>query len=122
MPCINLKKMQFKNEDIQEAKKAWILESFYSLLIQRFYMTKVYCCNFTKQIYQWFEYRKKTCGSFSLYLISLSLKMIGWKAQELSIKHLKVSIAHYFKTGCNFFWYGLKPALLISHTSVDPLI
>ena len=27
-------------------------------------MTKVYCCNFIEQIYQWFEYRKKTCRSF----------------------------------------------------------
>ena len=35
-----------------------------------------------EQIYQWFEYRKKTCWSFSLYLIKLSLKMIGWKEQE----------------------------------------
>ena len=56
----------------------------------------------------------------ALYLIKLSLKMIGWKEQEpeteLSIKHLKLSIAHYFKDCCNLFWYGLKPALLISHT------
>ena len=41
--------------------------------------------------------------------------MIGWKEQELetelSIKHLKLSIAH-FKACCNLFWYGLKPALL----------
>ena len=89
-------------------------------------MTKVYCCNFKEEIYQWFEYRKKTCWSFSLYLIKLSLKMIGWKEQEpeteLSIKHLKLSIAHDFKACCNLFWYGLKPALLISHTSVDPSI
>ena len=46
-----------------------------------------------EKIYQWFEYRKKTCWSFPLYLIKLSLKMIGWKEQEpeteLSIKHLK---------------------------------
>ena len=71
-------------------------------------MTKVYCCNFMEQIYQWFEYRTKTCWSFSL-------KMIGWKEQEpeaeLSVKHLKLSIAHYFKACCNLFWYGLKPAL-----------
>ena len=88
-------------------------------------MTKVYC-NFMEQIYQWFEYRKKSCWSFSLYLIKLSLKIIGWKEQEpeteLSIKDLKLSIAHYFEACCNLFWYGLKPALLISHTLVDPLI
>ena len=52
--------------------------------------------------------------------------MIGWKEQEpeaaLSVKHLKLSIAHYFKACCNLFWYGLKPALLISYTLVDPLI
>ena len=52
--------------------------------------------------------------------------MIGWKEQEpeaeLSVKHLKLSIAHYFEACCNRFWYGLKPALLISHTLVDHLI
>ena len=52
--------------------------------------------------------------------------MIGWKEQEpeaeLSVKHLKLSIAHYFEACCNLFWYGLKPALLISHTLVDHLI
>ena len=62
-------------------------------------MTKMYCCNFTEQIYwQWFEYRKKTCWSFSPYLIKLLLKMVGWKEQEpeteLSIKDLELSIAH----------------------------
>ena len=87
-------------------------------------MTKVYCCDFMEQIHQWFDYRKKTCWSFSLYLIKLSLKMVGWKEQEpfdLSIKHLKLSIAH-FKACCNLFWYGLKPAILIHHTLVDPFI
>ena len=52
--------------------------------------------------------------------------MIVWKEQEpeaeLSVKHLKLSIAHYFKACCNLFWYGLKPVLLISHTLVDHLI
>ena len=52
--------------------------------------------------------------------------MIVWKEQEpeaeLSVKHLKLSIAHYFKACCNLFWYGLKPGLLISHTLVDHLI
>ena len=51
--------------------------------------------------------------------------MIVWKEQEpeaeLSVKHLKLSIAHYFKACCNLFWYGLKPVLLISHTLVDHL-
>ena len=79
-----------------------------------------------EQIYQWFEYRKKTCWSFPLYLIKLSLKMIGWKEQEieteLSVKHLKFSIVYYFKASCNLFWYELKPTLLISHTFVDHLI
>ena len=88
-------------------------------------MTEVHCCNFMEQIYHWFEYRKKTCWSFSLYLIKLLLKMIDWKEQEpeteLSIKHLKHSIVH-FKACCNLFWYGLKPAFLIPHTLVDPLI
>ena len=44
--------------------------------------------------------------------------MIVWKEQEpeteLSVKHLKLSIAHYFKACCNLFWYGLKPVLLFS--------
>ena len=61
-----------------------------------------------------------------VHLTKLSLKMTGWKEQEpeaeLSAKHLKLSIAHYFKACCNLFWYGLKPALLISHTLVDHLI
>ena len=74
-----------------------------------------------EQVYQWFKYRKNNLWSFSLYLIKLSLKMIGWKEQEpeteLSIKHFRLSIAHI-----NLFWYGLKPALLISQTLVDPLI
>ena len=52
--------------------------------------------------------------------------MIGWKEQEpetkLSMKHLKLSIAHYYKACCNPFWYGLKPALLVSDTLADPLI
>ena len=51
--------------------------------------------------------------------------MIVWKEQEpeaeLSVKHLKLSIAHYFKACCNLFWYGLKPVLLISHTLVNHL-
>ena len=62
---------------------------------------------------------------WSKYTNGLTLKIIGWKEQEpeteLSIKHLKLSIAH-FKACCNLFWYELKPALLISHTLVDPLI
>ena len=70
-------------------------------------MTKVYCCNFMERIYQLFKYEKKTCMSFSLYLIKLSLKIIGWKEQEpvteLSIKHLKLSMAH-FKARCNLFF------------------
>ena len=70
-------------------------------------MTKVYCCNFMEQIYQWFEYTKKICWSFSLYLIKLSLKMTDWKEEEpeteLSIKHLKLSIFHYFKACCSLF-------------------
>ena len=79
-----------------------------------------------EQIYQWFKYRKKTCWSFSLNLIKLLLKMIGWTEQEpeseLSIKHLKLLIVHFFKACCNLFWFGLKAALLISHILVDPLI
>ena len=51
--------------------------------------------------------------------------MIVWKEQEpeaeLSVKHLELSNAHYFKSCCNLFWYGLKPVLLISHTLVDHL-
>ena len=45
-------------------------------------MTKVSCCNFMGQIYQWFEYRKSNWLFFSLYLIKLLLKMVGWKEQE----------------------------------------
>ena len=52
--------------------------------------------------------------------------MIGLKEQEpeaeLSVKHLKLLITHYFKACSNLFWYGLKPALLISHALVDHLI
>ena len=58
-------------------------------------------------------------------LIKLSLKMTGWKEQEpeteLSIKHLRLSIART-KVCCNLLWYGLKSVLLISHTLVHPLI
>ena len=71
------------------------------------------------------EYRKNKWWSFSLCLIKLSLKIIGWKEQEpeteLSSKHLKLSIA-YTKACCNLSRDGLKPALLISHTLVNPLI
>ena len=62
-----------------------------------------------EQIYQWFEYRKNNWWPFSLYLIKLSLKMIGWKEQEpeteLSIKHLKLSVAHT-KDYCNLLCMG----------------
>ena len=51
--------------------------------------------------------------------------MTGWKEQEheteLSIKHVKPSIAHA-KACCNLYWYGLKPALLVFYTLADPLI
>ena len=43
-------------------------------------MTRVYCCNFMEQIYQW--YKKNNWWSFSLYLMKLSLNMIGYKEQE----------------------------------------
>ena len=71
--------------------------------------------------------QKENLLVFFIYLTKLSLKMIVWKEQEpeaeLSVKHLKLSIAHYFKACCNLFWYGLiKPVLLISHTLVDHLI
>ena len=84
-------------------------------------MTKVYCCDFMEQIYLWFE-QNENMLVLSVYLTKLSLKMIGWKEQEpeaeLSVKHLKLSIAHYSKACCNLFWYGLKPALFnISHFS-----
>ena len=83
-------------------------------------MTKVYCCNFKEQIYQWFEYRKNNWGCFSLYLIKLWLKTIGWKEQEpeieLSVKHLELSIAHN-KACCNLVWHGLNRTLNISQLS-----
>ena len=67
-----------------------------------------------EQIHQRFEYRREICWSFALYLIKLSLKLIGRKEQEpeteLSVKHLKLSIAH-FKLLLQPFWYRLKPAL-----------
>ena len=63
-------------------------------------MTNVYCRNFMEQIYCT---EREIVGPF---LIKLSLKMIGWKEQEpeteLSIKHLKLSIVHYFKA-CSAF-------------------
>ena len=66
-------------------------------------MTKVYCCNFMEQIYQWFEYSMV----LFVYLTKLSLKMIGWKEQEpeaeLSVKHLKLSIAIILKLVATFF-------------------
>ena len=61
------------------------------------------------QLDQWFEYIKNNWWSVSLYLIKLSLKMIGWKEQEpeieLSIKDLKLSIAQN-KACCNLFGMG----------------
>ena len=89
-------------------------------------MTKVYCCNVMEQIYQWFEYRNQNLLVLFVCLTKLSLKMIGWKEQEpedeLSVKHLKLSIAHYLKACCNLFWHGLKSSLLISDTLVAHLI
>ena len=70
-----------------------------------------------EQIYQWFEYRKKTCWSFHL-----SYKTVvkdDWKEQE---PEAELSIAHYFKACYNLFWYRLKPSLLISYTLVTHLI
>ena len=56
---------------------------------------------------QIYSTEKEIVGPF---LIKLSLKMIGWKEQEpetgLSIKHLKLSIAHYFKACSTFFYKG----------------
>ena len=67
-------------------------------------MTNAYCRNFMQQIY---STEREIVGPF---LIKLSLKMIGWKGQEpeteLSIKHLKLSIAHYFKDCSTFFGKG----------------
>ena len=63
-------------------------------------MTKVYCCNFMEQYTNGLSTERKLVGPF-VYLTKLSLKMIGWKEQEpeaeLSVKYLKLSIAHYFK-------------------------
>ena len=87
-------------------------------------MTKVYCCNFMKQIYQWFEYRKGNWWSFSLYLIKLLLKMVGWKEQKpgTELSSTPNFQSRILKLVATFFSYGLKPALLTSHTLVDPLI
>ena len=48
--------------------------------------------------------------------------MIDWKEQEpeteLSMKHLKLSVAHYFKACCNFFLVWAKASSFnISHFS-----
>ena len=63
-------------------------------------MINVYCRNSMEQIY---STEREIVGPF---LIKLSLKMIGRKEQEpeteLCIKHLKLSIAHYFKA-CSTF-------------------
>ena len=76
-----------------------------------------------EQIYQWFEYRKSNWRTFSLYL-EIVVKG-GWlertRARNRNIQYLKLSITHT-KACCNLLWYGLKPALLTSHTIVDPLI
>ena len=88
-------------------------------------MTKVIVVTLWSKYTNDLSTERKLVGPFR-YLIKLSLKMIGWKEQEpeaeLSVKHLKLSIAHYFKACCNLFWYRLKPALLISHTLVAHLI
>ena len=59
-----------------------------------------------------------------VYLTKLSLKMIVWKEQEpeaeVSVKHLKLSIAHYFlKTFWQPFlvWAKLTSSFNISHFS-----
>ena len=63
--------------------------------------------------------------SFSLYLMKLLSKMVGWKEQE---PETELSSTSNFQSpilklaAITFFWYGLKPALLTSHTLVDPLI
>ena len=81
-------------------------------------MTKVYCCNLLSKYTNGTE--RKLVGPF-VYLTKLSLKMIGLKEQEpeaeLSVKHLKLSIAHYFKACCNLFWYGFTSSFNISHFS-----
>ena len=57
-----------------------------------------------------------------------ALKMIVWKEQEpepeLSVKHLKFFNRPLFfeKLVATFFWYGLKPVLLLSHILVDHVI
>ena len=56
--------------------------------------------------------------------------MIGWKEQELeaelSVKHLKLSIAHYFKACYNLqpflVWAKTSSFNIISHTLVPHLI
>ena len=97
-PCIILKENAIQKTKTSRKQKSLNLKSFYASEIKKCHMTKMYSYNFMEQIYQWFEYRKKTCWSFSLYLIELSLNMIGWKEQEpeteLSVKHIKLSIAH----------------------------
>ena len=90
--------MQFKKRRDAGSKK------FESLRVTCFINLKIYydkCRNFMEQIYS--TERQIFCP----FLIKLSLKMIGWKEQEpeteLSIKHLKLSIAHYFKACSTVF-------------------
>ena len=80
----------------------------------------MYCCNFMEQIYQWFEYRKSNWWSFSLYLIKLSLKMIGWKGQEpeteLCINHLNFQLP-VLKFVATFLIWAKTNSFNISHFS-----
>ena len=72
-----------------------------------------------EQINQWFVGPFR----FSYKTVVKDDCLEGTRARSRIIrKHPNLSIAHYFKTCCNLFWYGLKPALLISHTLVDHLI
>ena len=88
-------------------------------------MTKVYCCNFMEQIYHGLSTERKLVGPFRLSYKTVvkddclertrALKMIVWKEQdpeaELSVKHLKLSISHYFLKSL------LQPFLVWAKTS-----
>ena len=106
MPCIVFKENAIHKTKTSRKQKSLNPQEFLRFINLKISYEKVHCCNFMEQIYQWFESRKKTCWSFSLYLIKLSSKKIGWKEQEpeteLSIKYLKLLLAH-FKAYCNLF-------------------
>ena len=92
---------------------------FSASLIPRFHMTNLYCWNFLKQICQWFDNKRIIGGPFiaSCKIVVKDDWLERTRARNRTVN--QAPIAHT-KACCNLHW--LKPAPLISHTLVDPLI